>query len=268
MAIIYSYPAIDEIASSDLMLISDASKKNATKSTSVSQLTSYISNLIGTGDVSSVNTQTGVVVLDTDDIAQGTTNLYMTFGTTSTTALVGDTFNNVTTDPGGGYVPYKENIQGGFVSSKIYQNTASGQIGINTISFDSAFGLEPDLRVAGVSEFSPTNPGVLDLFRTDNDVTAGEVAGRLQYSVKDDARYAIAAIEAVTLVTTGAGNSGGGKLVFLTSIPGTANSPVERMSLDNTGLTVEDGVILKSPNGTKYKIVVDNSGVLSTTLIP
>ncbi len=39
MAIIYSYPAIDEIASSDLMLISDASKENATKSTSISKLT-------------------------------------------------------------------------------------------------------------------------------------------------------------------------------------------------------------------------------------
>ena len=263
MAIIYSYPAIDEIASSDLMLISDASKKNATKSTSVSQLTSYISGIIGTGDVSSVNTQTGVVVLDTDDIAQGTTNLYMTFGTTSTTALVGTTFSNVPD----GYVPFK-NIGGGFVSSKIYQNTSSGQIGVNTTFLDVNYGLEPDLRVAGVNPGGATNPGVLDLFRTDNDVTAGEVAGRLQYSVKDDGRYAIAAIDAVTLVTTGSGTSGGGKLVFSTSPSFAGTGPVERMSLDNTGLTVEDGVILKSPNGSKYKIVVDNSGVLSTTLIP
>ena len=267
MAIIYSYPAIDEIASSDLMLISDASKKNATKSTSVSQLTSYISSLIGTGDVSSVNTQTGVVVLDTDDIAQGTTNLYMTFGTTSTTALVGTTFNSVTNDATGGYVPYRASV-GGFVSSQIYQQSTSGQIGINTTFLSSAFGLEPDLRVAGINPGGATNPGVLDLFRTDDDVIAGEVAGRLQYSVKDDARYAIAAIDAVTLQTTGAGNSGGGKLVFLTSPSSTATGPLERMSLDDTGLTVENGVILKSPNGTKYKIVVDNSGVLSTTLIP
>jgi len=199
MAIIYSYPAIDEIASSDLMLISDASKKNATKSTSVSQLTSYISGSI-----------------DTDDIAQGTTNLYMTFGTTSTTALAGNTFTNVTNDVTGGYIPYKDNTAT-FVSSKIYQNTSSGQIGINTIFLDSAFGLEPDLRVAGVSGFSPTNPGVLDLFRTDNDVIAGEVAGRLQYSVKDEGRYAIAAIDAVTLQASGVGNSGGEKVVFVTS---------------------------------------------------
>lgn len=267
MAIIYSYPAINEIASSDLMLISDASKKNATKSTSVSQLTSYISGIIGTSDVSSVNTQTGVVVLDTDDIAQGTTNLYMTFGTTSTTALVGNTFNSVTNDATGGYVPYRASV-GGFVSSKIYQNTSSGQIGVNTTFLTSAFGLAPDLRIAGVNPGGATNPGVLDLFRTDDDVLTGEVAGRLQYSVKDDGRYAIAAIEAVTLQASGTGNSGGGKLVFLTSPTTAGAGPAERMSLDNTGLTVEDGVILKSPNGTKYKIVVDNSGVLSTTLIP
>jgi hypothetical protein len=267
MAIIYSYPAINEIASSDLMLISDASKNNATKSTSISQLTSYISGLIGTGDVSSVNTQTGIVVLDTDDIAQGTTNLYMTFGTTSTTALVGTTFNSVTNDSQGGYVPYKASV-GGFVSSKIYQSTVSGQMGINTKFLDVNYGLEPDLRVAGVNPSGAINPGVLDLFRTDDTVDAGEVAGRLQYSVKDDGRYAIAAIDAVTLQASGTGNSGGGKLVFLTSEAALGAGPVERMSLDNTGLTVEDGVILKSPNGTKYKIVVDNSGVLSTTLIP
>lgn len=250
MAIIYSYPGIDEISTGDLILVSDSSKKNATRSASVSQLTSYISGSI-----------------DTDDIAQGTTNLYMTFGTTSTTALVGTTFSNVTNDVAGGYVPYKDNTAG-FVSSKIYQNTGSGQMGINTTFLDVNYGLEPDLRIAGVNPGGATNPGVLDLFRTDNDVTAGEVAGRLQYSVKDDGRYAVAAIEAVTLQTSGTGNSGGGKLVFLTSEASIGAGPVQRMSLDNTGLTVENGVILKSPNGTKYKIVVDNSGVLSTTLIP
>jgi hypothetical protein len=41
--------------------------------------------------VDSVNGATGVVVLDTDNIAQGTTNKYMVLGTTSTTALAGDT---------------------------------------------------------------------------------------------------------------------------------------------------------------------------------
>ena len=42
MAIIYSYPRIDEVQGSDLILVADASKQNQTKSASVSQLASYI----------------------------------------------------------------------------------------------------------------------------------------------------------------------------------------------------------------------------------
>ena len=42
MAIIYSYPAIDEISSGDLILISDSSKSNASKSATVNQLSAYI----------------------------------------------------------------------------------------------------------------------------------------------------------------------------------------------------------------------------------
>lgn len=42
MAIIYSYPAIDKIASGDLVLVSDSSKSNATKSATIDQLSAYI----------------------------------------------------------------------------------------------------------------------------------------------------------------------------------------------------------------------------------
>ena len=42
MAIIYSYPAIEEISGGDLILVSDSSKKNATKSATVDQLSAYI----------------------------------------------------------------------------------------------------------------------------------------------------------------------------------------------------------------------------------
>lgn len=45
----------------------------------------------GSAPVDSVNGETGVVVLDTDDIAEGTTNKYMVLGTTATTALAGNT---------------------------------------------------------------------------------------------------------------------------------------------------------------------------------
>jgi hypothetical protein len=42
MAIIYSYPQIEEISGSDLLLISDDSKANGTYSTSVTQLSDYV----------------------------------------------------------------------------------------------------------------------------------------------------------------------------------------------------------------------------------
>ncbi len=42
MAIIYSYPAIEEISGGDLVLVSDSSKKNATKSATVDQLSAYV----------------------------------------------------------------------------------------------------------------------------------------------------------------------------------------------------------------------------------
>ena len=43
------------------------------------------------GAVDSVNGATGVVVLDTDDIAEGTTNKYTVLGTSASTALAGNT---------------------------------------------------------------------------------------------------------------------------------------------------------------------------------
>jgi hypothetical protein len=34
------------------------------------------------------------------------------------------------------------------------------------------------------------------------------------------------------------------------------------------GVNTSNGVILTSPNGTKYRLIVDNVGVLSTVLVP
>ena len=56
MAIIYSYPGIDEISTGDLILVSDSSKNNATRSASVDQLASYIN--LGYGSYTALLTQT------------------------------------------------------------------------------------------------------------------------------------------------------------------------------------------------------------------
>jgi hypothetical protein len=60
MAIIYSYPAIDKIESGDLVLVSDSSKSNATKSATIDQLSAYIVPSINIYDsYTALVTQTG-----------------------------------------------------------------------------------------------------------------------------------------------------------------------------------------------------------------
>lgn len=57
MAIIYSYPQIEEVSGSDLLLISDDSKANRTFSSSVTQLSDYVTDQVlnGTRTISGTN---------------------------------------------------------------------------------------------------------------------------------------------------------------------------------------------------------------------
>lgn len=61
------------------------------------------------------------------------------------------------------------------------------------------------------------------------------------------------------------GTSTPGRLVFSTTAPG-ATSPTERMRINSQGdVTFQGAPIIKSPDGTNWKIVVDNNGNLSAT---
>ena len=57
MAIIYSYPAIEEISGGDLVLVSDSSKNNATKSATVDQLSAFITTKLVSVSVTLTATQ-------------------------------------------------------------------------------------------------------------------------------------------------------------------------------------------------------------------
>jgi hypothetical protein len=104
-------------------------------------------------------------------------------------------------------------------------------IGLNTTKLDSVFGERPDLRIAS-REIN--DPGVLDLFRPDGDVLAGDRVGVLQYSLDDDNQYTVAQIEVKTIGDSGSYNGGGGKLYFKTSTNVTSANPTERLSISNT----------------------------------
>jgi hypothetical protein len=133
------------------------------------------------------------------------------------------------------YIPVN-NTQGILRDSGFYQVnapvTADKAIGLNTTNLDSFYGEYPDLRVASRQT---NDPGVLDLFRPDGDVQGGDRVGILQYSLDDDAQYAVAQVEVKTIGNSGTGNTGGGKLCIKTSTNFPGAQPTERLCIDNTG---------------------------------
>jgi len=91
MAIVYSYPTIDEVSGSDLLVISDKSKQNNTRSVSVDALGEYINTYAPTPEGSIIDTvsviggnatRTKVVT-----IPDGATSVDYTFGNDGFTAV-------------------------------------------------------------------------------------------------------------------------------------------------------------------------------------
>jgi len=163
------------------------------------------------------------------NVDEANTTLTITGNTTTTGDVQIDTLSN-------NFIPVN-NSQGVLRDSVIYQVSLAGSdprnkaVTLNTFQSDSVYGERPDLRVASRSL---NDPGVLDLFRPDGDVQAGDRVGILQYSLHDDNQYAVAQIEVKTIANSGSGNSGGGKLCIKTSTNLSGAAPTERLCIDNT----------------------------------
>jgi hypothetical protein len=252
MAIIYSYPPVASLQTTDLFIISrvptdpdEISNFSVTADAFATFVTARV-NLNFLGD-----TGTGIVNLDTQNLSViGTTNEIETTAS-SQTLQIGlpdnvtiannlTVVNDVKIDSlTSGYIPFvSQTAAGGALrNSNFFQVdapvTESNAVGLNTTKLASVFGEYPDLRVAGKGFFGNV-PGVLDLFRKDGDVQAGDKVGILQYSVDDDAQYAVAQIEVKTLGQSGTGNSGGGKLCIKTSKNESGAQPTERLCIDDT----------------------------------
>ncbi len=79
----------------------------------------------GGGAVDSVNGEVGVVVLDTDDVSEGTVNKYMVLGTSGTTALAG----NTTTITGGQATEIADNtLKVGYTDGAVDARIASADL--------------------------------------------------------------------------------------------------------------------------------------------
>ncbi len=163
------------------------------------------------------------------NVDEANTTLTITGNTTTTGDVQIDTLSN-------NFIPVN-NSQGVLRDSVIYQVSLAGSdprnkaVTLNTFQSDSVYGERPDLRVASRSL---NDPGVLDLFRPDGDVQAGDRVGILQYSLHDDNQYAVAQIEVKTIANSGSGNSGGGKLCIKTSTNLSGAAPTERLCINNT----------------------------------
>jgi len=134
-------------------------------------------------------------------------------------------------------------------------NVSTKHLLVNTTDHESTYGLGPDLRVAR----SFTGGGVIDIYRNDSTVTAGEDAGTLQFSVQDDNKYAVAQIQVKTIADTDSGNSGGGLLEIKTAAPQSGQAPQKRISVTNT--TAEVLVDLNANNKFKAEDIVELNGL-------
>jgi hypothetical protein len=242
MAIIYSYP-ITTPQDSDLFIISrvpDDPDEISNFSVGVGTIAEYIIDKLIDPNASDFqipvfnqggNRITGSIMSQDSSPSNGVAGTKITIaGNTTTTGDVQiDTLTN-------NYIPVN-NSQGVLRDSGFYQvplgaNTTNA-MGLNATKLGTSYGEYPDLRVASRSD---NDFAVLDLFRKDNNVLAGETVGMLQYSVEDDGQYVVAQISTQTLSTTGVGDSGGGKFIFKTTRggsvgPGT-NTPESRFTLD------------------------------------
>lgn len=87
-----------DITAAEAETLSDGSNADALHVHTSSAITDFATAVPPLAPVQSVNTQTGVVVLDTDDIAEGVTNLYYTDGRVAAApAVVTNTANNTGT---------------------------------------------------------------------------------------------------------------------------------------------------------------------------
>ncbi len=242
MAIIYSYP-ITTPQDSDLFIISrvpDDPDEISNFSVGVGTIAEYIIDKLIDPNASDFQIPvfnqsgtriTGSIMSQDSSPSNGVAGTKITIAgnTTITGDVQIDTLAN-------NYIPVNNN-QGVLRDSGFYQVsapiTSNGAIGLNTTKLDTTFGEYPDLRVAHRGIFGNV-PGVLDLFRKDGDVLAGDKVGVLQYSIDDDSQYTVAQIEVKTLGQAGGGNTGGGKLCIKTSSNQAGAQPTERLCIDNT----------------------------------
>lgn len=220
-----------------------------------------------TVDLSSLDTEDNYV----DSVSINTSTNILTLGRTGSLADLTADLSHLDKDHGSGTYQYVTKWASGGTSlmdSNIFISEASDSthdfVGINTNDSQTSFGQSPDIRIASRS----TNAAaVLDLLRKDGVVNGGDVSGILQFSVDDDANYAIASIHSEAITAPQTGDSGGGRIVFKTNNGGTGTGLSEKMHIDDGGINFADYGSGNKTGSPAYNLSISSGGELIETAV-
>jgi hypothetical protein len=134
--------------------------------------------------------------------------------------------------------------------------TSSGNVGIGTTTFTApSYGDIPHLAVANISG------ATLQLRDSTSDTLIGDTLGRIQFvSSYINSPFASANIRTIAANNASGGASGGGHMLFETSIGSTGASPLERMRITSSG-----NVSIGNTNNT-FKLDVSGTGRFTDNL--
>jgi len=212
MAIIYTYPEINQVEGGDLLLISDTSlHKRPTRSVTVDDLALYIGTVVGVVQ----NLQSVLTVGNTYVSSDG----YGTFTLNDITNNNGQ-IKYVNTDEGWGYFLNAE--EGLVFTDGSGSGTGSTSISKNGISIGNGN------YIGEISSSSITASRIYALPNASGTLALTSELTNVVYSNQD------------------------------------ADINAEWTFYNDVEIEAGANIIIKSPNGTKYRITVDNSGNLST----
>ena len=274
MAIIYSYPKTAPLAA-DLLIVSRQPSdpdETANYSVSVSDIATLVTGLqqytlkagtkVGTSVPLTLDSDTG-----TDSTVNFTEGSNITLTQTSATEITIAASSGISGSGVSGQVVFWDGTSSINGNNNLFWNNTNNYLGINNATPASA------LDVSGLVTVSQSiNVPLIYKSNTDLNLIGGGPQtnfSRSQIKLFNGGDVTINASSGRPVTI----NSGGSFAMVLDSAQKVGigvTSPASKLEVDGGDIEIDDsasGLILRSPNGTRYRVQVDNSGNLTTTAV-